>query len=70
MVKDVQIEIYQDLCKGCKLCINACPKSVLQVSNRRGKQGYLIPEVVKIDSCTVCRQCEYTCPDMALEVIG
>jgi len=70
MAGDVQIEIYQDLCKGCRLCINVCPKEVLQISGNRGKQGYLVPEVVKSDSCTKCKQCEYICPDMALEVIG
>ncbi len=70
MSRNIKIEIYEDICKGCRLCINVCPKTVLQISTKRGKQGHLIPEVINNDSCTMCRQCEYTCPDMALEVIG
>ncbi|QNB48429.1 4Fe-4S dicluster domain-containing protein [Thermanaerosceptrum fracticalcis] len=64
------MKIYENLCKGCRLCIDVCPKKVLQISTKRGKQGYLIPEVTNNDSCTMCRQCEYTCPDMAIEVMG
>ncbi len=53
-------------CKGCELCIPACPPSVLRMSTRRNASGYLLPEL--LEGCTGCGACLLICPDYCFEV--
>ncbi len=64
------INIYSDICKGCGICVDACKFGVFEMSTERGKQGYLLPKVVRLEKCTQCMLCELSCPDIAIEVIG
>jgi len=63
-----KIVIDENYCKGCYLCIEQCPKSVLAISSHRNPKGYLIPEIARLEDCTGCFLCEMTCPDMAVTV--
>ncbi len=39
--KDVPyLEITSELCKGCKLCIDVCPKSVIAISDELNSSSY------------------------------
>ena len=62
------IEIDQELCKGCEICISFCPEDVISVSNKWNASGYL--PVVFNDSgeCTGCAICALVCPEVAIEV--
>ncbi|MEA1964097.1 MAG: 4Fe-4S binding protein [Candidatus Aerophobetes bacterium] len=62
------IEINEDLCKGCGLCVAFCPKDVLKMSNRLTKRGVHPPEVVSEEDCTLCENCMLYCPDLAIVV--
>jgi 2-oxoglutarate ferredoxin oxidoreductase subunit delta len=53
-------------CKGCELCIPACPPQVLRMSQRRNPSGYLVPEL--LEGCTGCGACLLICPDYCFEV--
>ena len=53
-------------CKGCELCIPACPPGVLRMSSRRNASGYLLPEL--LEGCTGCNACLMVCPDFCFEV--
>ena len=53
-------------CKGCELCIPACPPGVLRMSARRNDKGFLLPEV--LDVCPGCTACQLICPDFVFEV--
>lgn len=53
-------------CKGCELCIPACPPRVLRMSARRNASGYLLPEL--LEGCTGCGACLLVCPDFCFEV--
>ena len=53
-------------CKGCELCIPACPPQVLRMSTRRNASGYLLP--VLLEGCTGCGACLLVCPDYCFEV--
>ena len=66
----VTISIYSDLCKGCQLCLASCAFDVFEMSSERGKQGYLLPRVARLENCKKCMLCELSCPDMAIEVLG
>jgi 2-oxoglutarate ferredoxin oxidoreductase subunit delta len=66
-----KVIIREDLCKGCYLCINECPKSLLQVQegsvNLLGYQPVFMPSAQEVH-CTSCARCAEVCPDTLIEV--
>ncbi|MFW9799880.1 MAG: ferredoxin family protein [Candidatus Thorarchaeota archaeon] len=65
-----EIIIDPKLCKGCEICISACPHNVLEKSNAVDNRGFFLPVVVDIDACKVCGLCELECPDFAISVVS
>lgn len=55
-----------DACKGCELCIPACPPEVLTMSREKNALGYFYP--VLTEGCTGCSACQLVCPDFVFEV--
>ncbi|HOT32065.1 MAG TPA: ferredoxin family protein [Petrotogaceae bacterium] len=60
--------IDQERCKGCGLCINVCPKKVLDFSKNYNSKGYHYSEVVKPQECIGCGFCYRMCPDVCIVV--
>ncbi len=60
------VTIYTDRCKGCELCIPACPPRVLLMSDARNEMGFRYPELVP--GCTGCAACLLVCPDFCFDV--
>jgi 2-oxoglutarate ferredoxin oxidoreductase subunit delta len=60
------VTIDTDHCKGCELCIAACPPNVLTMSEAVNRMGYRYPELHP--GCTGCAACLYVCPDFVFEV--
>jgi 2-oxoglutarate ferredoxin oxidoreductase subunit delta len=58
--------IEVDQCKGCELCITACPPRVLEMSAEVNAMGYRYP--VLHEGCTGCTACQIVCPDAVFEV--
>jgi 2-oxoglutarate ferredoxin oxidoreductase subunit delta len=56
-----------DLCKGCELCIEACPQGSLQLSPKINTKGYHYAVLIK-DNCTGCVNCALVCPDAVITV--
>jgi 2-oxoglutarate ferredoxin oxidoreductase subunit delta len=52
-------------CKGCELCIPACPPAVLTMSSAANHLGYRYPELHP--GCTGCAACVFVCPDFVFE---
>jgi len=63
------IEIKDDWCKGCGICIERCPVGALEESDRINKKGIRPPQLKKDNECNDCRLCELICPDLAITVI-
>lgn len=57
---DVQIAFH--LCKGCSLCIEACPPRVLVQGDQLNRQGYYAAQY-RGSGCTGCGICFYICPE-------
>ncbi len=62
------IEVDESHCKGCGLCVAACPQDVMHLDPERlTSQGYH-PAALKSEGCTGCGICAIVCPDAALTV--
>lgn len=55
-----------EACKGCELCIEACPPGVLRMTAAVNDRGYRYPEL--LPGCTGCRACAQVCPDFCFQV--
>jgi 2-oxoglutarate ferredoxin oxidoreductase subunit delta len=60
------ITIATERCKGCELCIAACPPGVLAMSTEVNDMGYRYP--VLHEGCTGCTACQMICPDFVFDV--
>jgi 2-oxoglutarate ferredoxin oxidoreductase subunit delta len=55
-------------CKGCELCVQACPQEVLGIDmDRLTPKGYH-PAYLLAEGCTGCAICALVCPESALTV--
>ena len=66
----IMIHIDENLCTGCSICIEFCPKRVLSRSTQRSLKGVYPARVENLEACTLCRICELYCPDFAIAVEG
>jgi 2-oxoglutarate ferredoxin oxidoreductase subunit delta len=62
---DVKIDVEK--CKGCELCVVACPQDALTLSREINKQGYHYAVLVE-DVCNGCKSCSLVCPDAVITV--
>ncbi len=60
-VKRLVHSINVDKCVGCRLCVQACPASVLELVNHKST-------VVNFDACIQCKRCEGACAFDALRM--
>ena len=63
-----KVSILAYRCKGCKYCIEFCPKKVLEESPDFNEKGYYPPRVKEEGKCVNCNFCETICPDFAIYV--
>lgn len=62
---DIIIDIEK--CKGCELCMTACPEQTLSLSKTINQKGYRY--AIKVNStCTGCANCAIVCPEAIIKV--
>ncbi len=58
-----------ELCKGCGLCVDACPKKILRIDigqiNRKGHSPAVMTDETR---CIGCGFCAVMCPDCVITV--
>jgi 2-oxoglutarate ferredoxin oxidoreductase subunit delta len=62
------IEVDQELCKGCQICISFCTKDAISLSDKLNASGYLPVLLNDGGQCTGCAICALVCPEVAIEV--
>ena len=65
-----RIVINADWCKGCYICVSVCPRDVLAIDQGAWTGSFHPVIVAQAERCTVCRNCELLCPDLAIEVLS
>lgn len=64
-----KITFKEDLCKGCGLCVEACPKGLLSLTaDRINAKGYNYAVIGNESSCIGCAFCATMCPDSVIKV--
>ena len=64
-----KLTIRTDRCKGCGLCVNACPKHLLALSQDKiNPKGHHPVEIAEMDKCVGCAFCATMCPDCVITV--
>ena len=56
-------EIRADKCKGCGLCVAACPTKSLAMGTALNRLGYHAATFLDGTGCTGCGICFYACPE-------
>jgi len=60
--------VNTERCKGCDLCVVACPTDVLALASEVNSKGYNFAVVKNPDECNGCASCGYVCPDGCITV--
>ena len=63
------IAITADRCKGCGLCVDECPKHVLELDESIvNVLGYHPARLTDAAGCTSCAICAQICPDTVFTI--
>ena len=67
--KKVRFKISDDLCKGCRLCVEFCPKGALvMTTDKLNRKGVQYVECARPEVCSGCMCCTLVCPDAVIEL--
>lgn len=63
------VNIDEERCKGCGLCIAACSLNVITVESRHiNKHGFNYATTIAEENCIGCASCAIVCPDGCITV--
>ena len=64
-----KVTFREDRCKGCGLCVEVCPKKIVELKNDvLNAKGYHPAGVTDADKCIGCAFCATICPDCVIKV--
>ena len=62
------VVVDNEHCKGCGLCVEACPTKVLDLNQDVNGKGYHYAYMKSPESCIGCASCGLVCPDSVITV--
>ena len=62
-VNKSHIKIKSNECKGCRVCVEACPKGCISMGADVNSLGYQYAKFDKNKGCSGCALCFYVCPE-------
>lgn len=62
------IIVDTERCKGCEVCVPACPTNVIQLAKEVNGKGYHYAYMATPDACIGCANCAIVCPDGVITV--
>ena len=64
-----KVTFNEERCKGCGLCVTACPKQIISLAQEKiNAKGYHPAEVEEMEKCIGCASCAIMCPDTVITV--
>lgn len=57
----LEIEVHEQSCRGCELCVDICPTKVFEMDAEKK-----VCTVGHADDCIACLSCTYICPAGAI----
>ena len=64
-----KLTFQTDRCKGCGLCVTACPKGLIAIAKDKiNLKGHHQAEITDQEKCIGCAFCATMCPDCIIEV--
>lgn len=63
-----RLVIDRERCKACNLCVSACAKHLLALSNDLNDKGYHPIELHDPGDCNACALCAIVCPEGSIAV--
>lgn len=64
-----RIIIDIERCKGCRMCIDVCPRNCIEQSELPNAAGNYPARPKTEGECTACTLCATVCPDVAITVL-
>lgn len=64
-----KVSFKKDVCKGCGLCVGACPKHIISLStDELNAKGHHPAVCTDMEKCVGCAACGIMCPDCVITV--
>lgn len=64
-----EVIIREEFCKGCGLCVQACPRGALELAPHMGERGFHPAHLAHQEACSGCTQCALMCPDACITIV-
>lgn len=72
MILIYKVLFNKSRCKGCTLCVIACPKKIISISDELNESGHYVSHILEDDEkkCIGCGCCFKMCPDSVITILS